>query len=131
MKYMLAVCLIALTLTVSHALGQSPALQQGVSVQMAPATHAEVMPAADNQDAWVIAVTADGSLYFGTDLRTTESLVEWMKTHPRNREAKLYIKADARAPFADVEKAIEAGRAVAFEAPVLLTSQPEPYAPGT
>ena len=54
-----------------------------------------------------------------------------MKSRPRNREQKLYIKGDARVPFATVQTVIEAGRTVAFEAPVLLTSQPEPSASGT
>jgi biopolymer transport protein ExbD len=131
MKYMLAVCLIVLTLTLSQALGQSPALQKGVSVQMVPTTHAEPMPAADNQDAWVVAVTADGGLYFGADPMTPETLMEWMKTHPRNREAKLYIKADARAPFSNVEKALDAARADGFATAELLTAQVESTAPGT
>ncbi len=46
-----------------------------------------------------------------------------MKTHPRNREAKLYIKADARAPFASVEQVLAIGCRSLFETPVLLTSQ--------
>ena len=54
-----------------------------------------------------------------------------MKTHPRNREAKLYIKADARAPFTSVEKVIDVGRQALFQTPVLLTSQREPIAAGT
>ena len=50
---------------------------------------------------------------------------------PSRTEKKLYIKADARTPYANVETVIEAGRAVAFEAPVLLTSQPGSSASGT
>ncbi len=134
MKYMLLVCSIALTLTLAtlpQALGQSPALQQGVSVQMVSTTHAEPMPAADNPDAWVVAVTADGSLFLGADSMTPETLAGWMQTHPRHRDAKLYIKADARAPFGNVERVLKIGREVAFEAPVLLTSQPATPAYGT
>jgi biopolymer transport protein ExbD len=89
------------------------------------------MPAADNEDAWIVSVTADGTIYFGTDRVTPAGLEDAMKSRPRNREQKLYIKADARVPFANVEKVIESGRAVAFEAPVLLTSQPAPPASGT
>ncbi len=106
-------------------------MQRGVSVQMPVTGHATSMPEADQNDAWVVAVTADGSLSFGADAMTPEGLADWMKTHPRNREAKLYIKADARAPFASVGQVLEVGRQALFEAPVLLTSQREPTAAGT
>jgi biopolymer transport protein ExbD len=134
MKYMLLVCSIALTLTLAslpQALGQSPALQKGVSVQMATTNNATAMPQADYDDAWVVAVTADGGIFFGAESMTTDGLSEWMKTHPRNREAKLYIKADARASFASVEKVLEIGRVMGFETPILLTAQAEHNAPGT
>jgi biopolymer transport protein ExbD len=106
-------------------------MQRGVSVQMPVTANATSMPDADHNDAWVVTVAADGSLYFGADLMTREGLADWMKTHPRNREAKLYIKADARAPFASVEQVLEIGRRALFETPVLLTSQRESIAPGT
>src|SRR5207302_2844861 len=54
-----------------------------------------------------------------------------MKARPRNRQQNLYIKADARAPFADVEKVLQAGRTVFFETAVLLTSQAQSSEPGT
>jgi biopolymer transport protein ExbD len=92
---------------------------------------ASPMPEADNFDAWIVTVAADGGLYFGADPKTPHELAEWMKTHPRNREARLYIKADARAPFASVEKVLEIGRAMEFDTPVLLTAQAEHNAPGT
>jgi len=113
------------------ATGQAQQLQKGVSVQMAATRSAAPMLAADNPDAWVVTIIADGNLYFGADPVTADELTDWMKSHPRNREAKLYIKADARAPFAGVEKVLEIGRTMGFETPVLLTSQAEPTQPGT
>ena len=127
MKYTLVVCLIAVTLTfvdVQHARAQSPTLRKGVSVQMVTTTHATPFSAADEQDAWVVTVTADGSLYFDADPMTVETLADWMKTHPRNREANLYIKADARTPFASVKAALGPAHSSNFEEVVLLTSQP-------
>ena len=129
------VCLAAMTLIAScitSATAQSsPALQKGISEQMAHTNNATAIPEADRNDAWVVAITADGSIYFGADPKTPEELTDWMKTHPRNREAKLYIKADARVPFTRVEQVLEIGRQAMFETPVLLTSQKEPTAPGT
>lgn len=106
-------------------------MQRGVSVQMPVTSNATSVPDADRNDAWVVTVTADGSLYFGADPMTRDALADWMKTHPRNREAKLYIKADARAPFASVQQVIDVGRQALFQTPVLLTSQREPIAAGT
>ncbi len=106
-------------------------LQQGVSVQLATTSHAVPMPEADNADAWIVAVTADSTLYFGIDPVSASELADKMKARPRRRDQKLYIKADARAPFADVERVLQAGREVAFEAPVLLTAQLVPPTSGT
>jgi biopolymer transport protein ExbD len=134
MNRLLEVCLVALTLVASvgaadHSAAQT--LQKGISVAMATTTNATPMPEADDENAWIVTVVRDGALYFGTDRVTAAGLEEAMKSRPRNRDQKLYIKADARAPWADVERVVVAGRVVLFEAPVLLTSQPESPAPGT
>ena len=100
-------------------------LQQGVSVQLAPTNNALPMPAADNEDAWIVAITADGKVYFGVDPVDPASLADVMKSRPRKREQMLYIKADARTPFANVARVLEAGRKVWFDSPILLTSQPQ------
>jgi len=126
-------CLLSVSLTAALAvvaelamsnLLQSPPLQKGISLQMAVTHNAAAMPEADNENAWIVAVTANGRLYFGTHAVSSNSLTEEMKATPRNRDQKLYIKADARASFADVQKVLEAARTAFFEAPVLLTSQP-------
>jgi len=110
---------------------QTPALQKGVSVQMAVTNNAQPIPAADEMDAWVVAVTADGRLFFGVQQETAEGLLEQMKVNPRKRDQNLYIKADARAPFSAVKKALHAAQEGRFENPVLLTTQHESVQPGT
>lgn len=130
-RFIATVVLLVAALMLALTAGRAQELRRGVSVQMANTSNAAPMPAADNEDAWIVTITADGSLYFGAEPKTADELTDWMKTHPRNREARLYIKADARAPFASVEKALEIGRTMGFEAPVLLTSQAEPTPPGT
>jgi biopolymer transport protein ExbD len=114
-----------------EAKNQTPALQKGVSVQMAVTNHAQPMPAADEMDAWVVAVTADGRLFFGADQETAEGLMEHMKVNARRRDQNLYIKADGRATFSEVKKALHAAREARFDAPVLLTMQHESVRPGT
>jgi len=134
MKFLLSVCLagalgVAADLALSNVM-QSPPMQKGISVQMATSRNAAAMPEADNENAWIAAVTAEGKLYFGIEPVTSAGLADEMKRRPRNRQAKLYIKADARAPFTSVEKVLEAGRTAFFDEPVLLTSKPGSNAPG-
>jgi biopolymer transport protein ExbD len=105
-------------------------MRQGVSVQMARTANASTMPDADNEDAWVVAVTADGRLFFGVKAVTPESLAEEMKTTPRHRDQSLYIKADARASFDNVEKVLNAAKSDLFDSAVLLTNQNEAPALG-
>jgi len=45
-----------------------------------------------------------------------------MIRHPRRREQKLYIKADVRATYASVEKALDAASAAEFAMPVFLVN---------
>ena len=104
----LSVVTVAVLATVQFAVNSTAQqLQQGVSVQLAPTTNALPMPAADNEDAWIVAITADGKMYFGIDPVDSASLFDAMKRRPRNRDQKLYIKADARTPFAPVAVALQ------------------------
>lgn len=106
-------------------------LQPGVSVKMAGANNAQPMPEADDADAWIVTVTADGQLYFGVDPLTPGALRERMIRTPRKRSQRLYIKADARASFADVQKALKAASGADIESPVLLVSRHSSSKPGT
>jgi len=122
---------LALIVPLSVGIGHAQQLRQGISVQMAPTTHALAYVAADNADAWIVAVTAEGELYFGVKPATPDQLADEMKATPRHRDQNLYIKADARVPFAQVVRVLQAGREVGFDSPVLLTAQPVASAPGT
>lgn len=134
MKCLLSVCLSVLAAVVLFAAskpGQTPTLQRGISVQMAPSNHAAPMPEADQENAWVVTVTTDGRIYFGVEAVTPESLTHEMQIRPRNRAAKLYVKADAGAPFSSVRQVLHAARVDLFDDVVLLTSQPVPAQPST
>jgi biopolymer transport protein ExbD len=137
MNRMLSVCFLIVmlaagvgTVAIQHATARAAsqanlAMQKGISVQMAASNNAAPMPEADNANAWVVTVTADGTIYFGTDQVTADGLTEQMKIHPRNRSARLYVKADAEAPFSKVRQVLRAARADLFDDVVLLTSQPD------
>ena len=120
---------LAITLLAARA-GNTQQLQQGIHVQMAQTTTAMPMPDADNNDAWIVSVTADGTLYFGVDPLTPTELTNKMIRTPRRRDQNLYVKADARAPFAAVRTVLTTAHEMGFAASVLLTSQSRPSAPG-
>jgi biopolymer transport protein ExbD/biopolymer transport protein TolR len=107
------------------------ALQKGISVELAPTGNAAPMPDADNENSLIVTVTGNGSEYFGIDPITPAALAEKITGRLSNQEQKLYIKADARTPYADVSKVLDAARTAGVEAPILLTSQPESPEPGT
>jgi biopolymer transport protein ExbD len=140
MKHSLLVCFAAAIFMgaighlgmIRQSVAQAQTMRRGVSVEMARAQNAQSWPQADDNDAWVVTVDNAGQLYFGVDPVTTEELKQWMIQHPRRRDQKLYIKADARASYASVEKVLEAARGAEFSQPVLLVNQPDASAtPGT
>lgn len=94
---------------------QSPALKQGISVQMPVASHAVEMRAADDQNAIVVAIAADGRLFVGVEPTEPAAL-------SRLSEGTIYVKADVRAPFQQVLAVLDAlhGKSV-----VLLSAPPE------
>ena len=104
-------------------------LQKGVSVEMAVTHNAIAMPDADNEGALIVAVTHKGSVYFGIDPITPAALAEKRGLAGRTGE-KLYIKADARTPYANVAKVLDAVRKAGVTAPSLLTGQHETPEPG-
>jgi len=128
MKHILEVCLIAATLTAGVTTGAAQSstgqtLQKGISVELAETRTAAPMPAADHADAWIVTVDGAGEFYFGADRVTLDTLAGEMIKRPRLRNQKLYIKADGRTEYANVEKAMNIGRAAELDAPVLLTAQ--------
>jgi len=131
MNYSAFVCLLVSALaTASAAQMQAPPMRQGVSVQMAKTANATPAPDADNEDAWVVSVTADGRLFFDVKTITPESLIEVMKATPRHRDQGLYVKADARASFGNVRRVLKVATVDGFESAVLLTKQNETTALG-
>ncbi|MFZ0478783.1 MAG: biopolymer transporter ExbD [Terriglobales bacterium] len=139
MNSLLEVCLVV-TLAVGitpSALAQSgsgvtPAMQKGIHVELPATSYAVSLPDADEQDAPIVTITEDGSVYFGVNRVNPGALEETVKGVLSNRlEKKLYIKADARTAYANVVRVIDAVRASGVETLGLLTTQPESPQPGT
>jgi biopolymer transport protein ExbD/biopolymer transport protein TolR len=104
--------------------GGSVPLQRGVSVQMAVSRNAVAVPNADTQDALVVALTADGTTYLRADPVPTSALAARVRTMLSTRNDKtLYIKADARVPYARIVEVIDAMQRSGVEGVTLLTAQ--------
>jgi biopolymer transport protein ExbD len=66
--------------------GVSVPLQRGVSVQLAVTNNAVAVPNADQPDALVVALTADGSIYLRANRVPTPDLADWRKEHSIHAE---------------------------------------------
>ena len=99
-------------------------LQRGVSVQMPVTRNAVAVPAADTRDALVVALTADGTVYLGGDQLPAPALADRVRSAlSTRREKTLYIKADARVPYARLIEVIDALQTSGVEGLTLLTAQ--------
>src|ERR1700737_4191547 len=103
----LVALLVLLTVVSAAPWSTAQAMQKGISVELARTSNAVPVPDADNPNAMIITVTDTGSLYFGIDPVTPESLTQKLKGRLSHN---LYIKADAKAPYAYVVKVLDAAR---------------------
>jgi biopolymer transport protein ExbD len=137
MKHLLEVCLVALTLT-----GSAPSIaaqsaaevhkQKGITVDLPPTSNAVAVPGADKDDALVVTVTPDGSVYLGVNLTSPATLADKIRDVLSNRSPKtLYIKADARTAYASLVRVLDAVRTAGVQQVTLLTAQRDSQSPGT
>jgi hypothetical protein len=117
MKSVIEACLVgSLLLAGAGALySQKPALKQGISVDMPFAGHAVEMRAADEQNATVVAMTADGRVFIGVEPTEPAAL-------SRLSKRTVYVKADVQAPYQKVLAVLDALRGKSV---VLLSAPPE------
>jgi len=102
----------------------TPMLQKGISVDMAKVNNPTPMQDADKEDALLVSVMRDGTVYFGADKTTADSLTGKVKDRLTNRTNKeVYVKADARAHFGNVVQVVDAVRAAGVDDLGLLTEQ--------
>jgi biopolymer transport protein TolR len=102
----------------------TPMLQHGVSVDMAQVNNPSQMPDADKEDAVLVAVMRDGSVYFGNDKIPVDQLTNKVKDRIANKQDKVvYVKADARSKFGAVVEVVDNVRAAGVDQLGLLTEQ--------
>ena len=104
--------------------GGNVPLQRGVSVQLAVTSNAVAIPNADNQDALVVALTADGTTYLRGEPLPAPALADRVRSVLSTRKDKtLYIKADARVPYARLVEVIDALQKSGIKGLTFLTAQ--------
>jgi len=115
----------------------TPMLQKGVSVDMAKVNNAEDMQNADKDDAIILAVQRDGSLYLGSKKIQLSEITTAVKDQISNRLDKtVFVRSDARAKYGDVVKAVDEVRSAGVDNLGLLTEKnqksgaPPPPPPG-
>ena len=102
----------------------TPMLQKGVSVDMAKVNNAEKMPNADKDDAIIVAVTRDGSMFLGSKQITLDQITNDVKDLLSNRLDKtVFVRSDARAKYGDVVKAVDEVRSAGVDNLGLLTEK--------
>ena len=112
----------------------TPMLQKGISVDMAKVNNPTPMQDADKEDALLVSVMRDGTVYFGADKITPDSLTGKVKDRLANRtDKRVYVKADARAHFGNVVLVVDGVRSAGVDDLGLLTEQRKstPNAPNT
>src|SRR5580765_3085925 len=124
MNRRLKACLVSLVMVAISGAVLAQQLQRGVSVQMAVTSNAVAVPNADTQDALVVALTANGTAYLGGARLPTPALAARVKSILSTRNEKtLYIKADARVPYARLVEVIDALQKSGVKGLTFLTAQ--------
>jgi biopolymer transport protein ExbD len=107
----------------------TPMLTHGEAVNMVTAQNATDMPDADKDDAIIVAVSADGTVYLGTEKISTEDLTTKVEDKLSNRTDKtVFVRSDGRAPYSDVVEVVDAVRAAGVDHLGLLTNRNAPQA---
>jgi biopolymer transport protein ExbD/biopolymer transport protein TolR len=103
----------------------TPMLQNKVNVDLAKTDNPLPMPDADKEDAIVVAVTRDGQIYLGQDKVQSADLGARVREKLGDDEKKkqIFVRADARAKFLDVENAIDDVRSAGVDSVGLLTEK--------
>jgi biopolymer transport protein ExbD/biopolymer transport protein TolR len=113
--------------TFNSEINVTPMLQKGLNVDLAKTNNPIAMEDADKEDAILVAITKDGSIFFDTEKVTLESLQTKVQDKLSNKaDKKIYIKSDARARYGVVVQAVDAVRTAGVDQVGLLTEQKKP-----
>ena len=102
----------------------TPMLQKTHPVDLASVNNPRDMKDADKDDAIIVAVTRDGSIYPGNTKITKEDITGQIKDLIANKLDKtVYVKSDARAKYGDVVAVVDEIRSAGVDQLGLLTEK--------
>ena len=102
----------------------TPMSQKSLPVDMARVNNAKEMQDADKDDAIIVAVTRDGTIYLKNTKITKEDITGQIKDMLSARLDKtVYVKSDARAKYGDVVAVVDEIRSAGVDQLGLLTEQ--------
>ncbi len=102
----------------------TPMLQKGVSVDLARVNNPREMQDADRDDAIIVAITRDGSIYLGSTKTPKDQLPPLIRDRIANRLDKtVFVKSDGRAKYGDVVAVVDEIRAAGVDQLGLLTEK--------
>jgi biopolymer transport protein ExbD len=105
----------------------TPMLQKGGNVEMAKTNNPIAMEDADKEDAVLIAIQRDGTIFFDTERVTPEQLVTKVSDRLQNKtDKRIFIRADAKAKYGTVVEVVDNVRAAGVDQVGLLTEQVAP-----
>src|SRR6267142_294521 len=108
----------------------TPMLQKTHQVDLAPTENAHEMKDADKDDAIVVAVTRDGSIFLGNTKVSKEDITGRVKDRISTRiDMTVYVKSDARAKYGDVVAVVDEIRSAGVDQVGPLTERNERNAP--
>jgi biopolymer transport protein ExbD/biopolymer transport protein TolR len=108
----------------------TPMLQKTTPVDMAVTNNAREMKEADKDDAIVVAVTRDGSIFLNNTKTAKEEITGLVKDKLTNRLDKtVYVKSDARAKYGDVVAVVDEIRSAGVDQLGLLTEKSQGKTP--
>ena len=108
----------------------TPMLQKTTPVDLAMTNNAHDMKEADRDDAIVVAVTRDGSIFLNNAKVGKDDVTGLVKDKLTGRLDKtVYVKSDARAKYGDVVAVVDEIRSAAVDSLGLLTERAQSKTP--
>jgi biopolymer transport protein ExbD/biopolymer transport protein TolR len=103
----------------------TPMLQNKVNIDLAKTDTPAPMPDANKEDSIVVAITRSGDLYLGQDKVAPTELGNKVRDKLADKPpgTQIFVRADARARFLDVENAIDDVRTAGVDSVGLLTEK--------
>jgi biopolymer transport protein ExbD len=109
----------------------TPMLSRGHDVNLARVDNPADLPAADRDDAIIVAVARDGKIFVGNTETPEDQLTAIIRERVSDRTDKsIFIKSDGRAKYGDVTKVVDDVRSAGVDQVGLLTERVERHAAG-